>query len=365
VDLSTLHRVPVTWLQQHGGETIRLRILQELYPAAPPGTEVAQAAVERSKAVAVIAKKQHADGSWGGNLLGLAPSVRDGIRDIGTIAQYRRLLQMGLPLTARPFKLADRLLYRLLSRDEDASLLFEYQKLAKEARGSVEWLRDHLREAASCALAEAGNGEDPRLRGAAHRVATAVSQFLRSPLADHPFARSGGATILNPGAHPPTWYSLAMVAAMPGLQRERAGFVERLGQYLAVSASRRAYVIPVGKKSLKPSHVLLGDPMHADSKGNVPDLPLALLFIELLARIGAVGGSVSAQRVLSRLYGECDESGVWRPKKLMAHPRAVKPVSYHAYPLQPDTRSVESRAADVTFRLAIIARLIGRPLEFV
>ena len=50
----------------------------------------------RSYDQAVI-KKQKDTGIWGGNLLGLAPSVKDGIKEVGTIPQYRRLLQIGWP----------------------------------------------------------------------------------------------------------------------------------------------------------------------------------------------------------------------------------------------------------------------------
>ena len=162
-----------------------------------------------------MARKQKDTGVWGQNLLGLAPSAAQGIKDVGTIPQYRRLMQLGWPRSARPFKLADRVLFRLLSRDEDPALLFEFQKMARTDPVAPEWARRVLRAGASCALAEAGYLEDPRLRGAAHKIANDISHFLRSPLAERPFIRMGSQTALNPEAHPPTWYSVAMMAAMP------------------------------------------------------------------------------------------------------------------------------------------------------
>jgi hypothetical protein len=39
-------------------------------------------------------------------------------------------------------------------------------------------------------------------------------------------------------------------------------------------------------------------------------------------------------------------------------------MSYHAWPLAPEGKSPESRAADVTFRLALIAKFLGWQLEF-
>lgn len=108
-----------------------------------------------------MVKKQKDTGVWGGNLLGLAPSAALGIKDVGTIPQYRRLLQLAWPRGTRPFKLADRLLFRLLSRDDDPSLLFEFQKLVKSEAAAAPWAREVIREAASAALAEAGYSEDP------------------------------------------------------------------------------------------------------------------------------------------------------------------------------------------------------------
>lgn len=327
--------------------------------------EAAAQTVTTARGTAAIVKKQKDTGAWGGNLLGLAPSAPAGIKDIGTVPQYRRLLQLGHPRSGRPFKLADRLLFRILSRDEDPALLFEYQKVAKDNPAHAEWLRDYLREAATCALAEAGYVEDPRIRGSAHRIATAISTFLRSDLADKPFTKAGKVNVLHPEAHPPTWYTLAMIAALPNLQRERAGFVERLGQYLGTPAPKKAFMVSVGKKNLKSEHVLLGNPIVADAKGHPKDLPLALHFIELLARIRAVESSPVAMKVLARLFSECDDQGVWHPHNLRSLPKAGHKITYHTFPLQEDTRSTEGRAVDVTFRLALIATLMGMETEAV
>ena len=90
----------MAWLLEHGSESIRLRTRREL---AYPGTVAAEAiaadeqAVADSKLVQAVVKKQKDNGIWGGNLLGLAPSTKDAIKDVGTIPQYRRLLQLGLP----------------------------------------------------------------------------------------------------------------------------------------------------------------------------------------------------------------------------------------------------------------------------
>lgn len=368
MDLPSEHRVPLTWLLQNAGETVRYRSLAEV---APPGSQrpeelqALQAAVAESKAVTTIIKKQKDTGIWAGNLLGLAPSAAQGIKDVGTIPQYRRLIELGLSRESRAFKLAERVLFRLLSRDEDPTLLFEYQKLVKQEPLAREWSRNVNREAATAALAEAGHLEDPRVRGAAHKIANEVSHFLRSPFAEKPFIRAGSQTALHPEATPPTWYSVAMIAAMPNLQRERAGFTERLGHYLAQPAPKKAYVVQVGKRSVKPQHLLLGDPIEADGKGNAKDIPLALFYIELLARIGALHTAPVATRVLSRLIKDCDEHGIWHPKNLRSQPKLQNRAAYHHFPLESESRHAESRQVDVTFRLALIARLLGWRIDLV
>ncbi len=174
----------------------------------------------------------------------------------------------------------------------------------------------------------------------------------------------GSQTALNPEAHPPTWYSVAMIAAMPIIQRERAGFTERLGHYLAQPAPKKAFIVAIGKKTVKPQHLLLGDPIEADSKGVPKDLPLALYFIELLARIGALHTAPGATRVLGRLLKDCDESGVWNPKGLRSMPKGANKITYHFFPLEAESKAAESRTVDVTFRLALIAKLLGWELAY-
>jgi len=86
--------------------------------------------------------------------------------------------------------------------------------------------------------------------------------------------------------------------------------------------------------------------------------PLALHYIELLARIGALHTAPNASRVLARLVKDCDEGGVWHPKNLRSRPRSTSLMAYHAFPLCLDAKTLESRQVDVTFRLALIALVI-------
>jgi hypothetical protein len=119
----------------------------------------------------------------------------------------------------------------------------------------------------------------------------------------------------------------------------------------------------VGKKTVKPQHLLLGDPIEADGKGVAKDIPLALHYIELLARIGALHTAPVATKVLGRLLKDCGDRGIWHPKGLRSLPQPSNKISYHTFPLATETKTAESRQVDLTFRLALIAKHLGWDLE--
>lgn len=221
-----------------------------------------------------------------------------------------------------------------------------------------------IREGVSAALAETGREDDPRLRGAAHKLLTEVSEFLRSPLADNPFVKKSTTHFLNPQATPPSWWSLALIASMPSLQRERGALLDRLGQYLARPFPEQPFSVIIGTRSIRAPWLILGDPIGYDSKGLLKDIPLTLHFIELLAGIGQLKAVPAAIEAFHRLMEEVDSTGLWYPRNLRSQPKAVSPVTYHMWPLLPDDGSLEARQADITFRLARIAKVLGCQLEY-
>jgi hypothetical protein len=365
-DLPTSHRVPVSWLRVNACPSIKWRTLSDILPpgaASPQDYEALKAEVLESKQVAQIIKRQRKNGLWGDNVLGLAPNKNLGYKDVGTITQYRRLLELGVPHDDRAFRVADRFLFRLLSRDEAPELLAEYRTAAKANAELAAYSRGQFQEGATVALAQAGLVEDPRVRGAAHRIASSVSHFLRSELAEKPFVRKANRTVLHPDAYPPSTLSVAMVAHMPSLQRERAAFVERLCAFLSAPAPKKAYVIAVGRRAIQPVYQLVGNPLEADRTGMPKDLALALHWIELLVRLGMLATNPVAVKILGRLLADVDQSGVWAPKSLRGIPRSPSKLADFAFPLELDGKTLERRQADVTFRLALIAKLAGWTLE--
>jgi hypothetical protein len=367
LDLPTSHRVPVSWLRAHASTPIKWRTVNDILPsgsASPADYEALKAELLQSKQVAQILRKQRASGLWGDNILGLAPNKTLGYKDVGTVSQYRHLLELGLPRGERAFRLTERMFYRLLSRDESPELLAEYKAAAKGNPELVAWGRSLYREGATVALAHAGLIEDPRVRGSAHRIASQVSQFLRSELSGKPLIRRGSRTVLHPEAFPPTVMSVAMIAYMPTLQRERAGFVERLCAFLAEPSPKKKYVIQLGRKVLPPVYQLLGNPIEVDRAGNTKDVPLALLWIEILARLSMLHTNEAAVKVLQRLVADVDQQGVWAPRNLRALPKSPSKLADFAFPLEADAKTLERRQADITFRLALIAKLAGWTLEY-
>lgn len=368
LDLPTSHRLPLTWLFEAASPSIQFRALTEVAASQERDFERAaalQAAVLQDKGAQAIARKQKDNGLWGGNLLGFGASQAFGWKEAGTVYRYRRLLELGWPPVQHVFKVADRFLFRLLSRDDDPTLLVEFQRPAKTDPGLGRWARNMHREAAAAALARSGAVEDPRLRGAAHKIASDMSTYLRSGLVEKPFRKQSGKTILDPAAMPPTIFGVEMLAFMPTVQRERAGFIERLASYFSSAAPKRTFFVLAGKKFLKPVFELLGDPLRSDAHGHVPDVPFAVYWLELMARLGVVRQIPSASRVLARLFSECDERGVWTPKNLRGLPKAASPLVVHWYPLEGPGKSPAQRQTDLTFRLALIARLLGLPIEVV
>ena len=368
MEIPSTHTVPLSWLYEAASPPIQYRTLTDVVSEPSRDLERLSALREeilRYKEAVAIVRKQKDTGLWGGNLLAPGPSKTMGWKETGTVFQYRRLLELGWPADARPFRFADRFLFRLLSRDDDPTLLVEFQRAAKADPGLALWARSMGAQAAAAALARGAHQDDPRLRGAAHRVASDISMYLRSEVAQKPFKKAQGKTVLDPLAYPPTVFSIEMLAFMPAVQRERAGFLARLASYFSVPMPRREFYIQAGKKLLRPLFEILGDPLHADAQGHVDDVPFALYWLELLARLGIVRQVQSASRVLARLFSECSDQGIWSPAGLRAMPKSDNPAVAHYFPLEGPGKSPAQRQTDVTFRLALIAKHLGIPLNVI
>ena len=308
----------------------------------------------------MLALQQAVDGTWNRSMLTLPPARSDRFEGIGTINAVRRLLEYGWDKDSPPLIHARRVLFRLLAEDNDPEFLYDLA-----VKGDDEDLirrgRSILREAAGAALAQAGYEDDPRLRGVARRVLERVTNYFRSPLGQKPWVRVGNQHVLAPEAMPPSMYALIMFAHMPLFRTEHHEAMDRLYQFLIQPLPRQEAMQLVGRRVVAQSHLVLGDQLPNRNAADA-DVPSALTWLELMARLGFLRRNENWLKLFDRFLDDRDSEGVWHPHKGMAAARSHNPFVWPMYPLE-SALSGDERWTDATFRLGLIARILGRPIE--
>jgi len=353
-------RFPLSWLLEHASGPIQYRAIKEvarLQDVLPPkGQDLPLA----SRAAITLAITQRHDGVWHGSMLGVPASDASHFKGVGTIHATRRMLEYGWHRDTPPLNCARRTLFRLLAEDESPEFLYEFGSAGNLSEDTVRRGRAILREAAAAALAQAGYEGDPRLRGAARRIVDRVVGYLRSPLAKKPFVRFGNQHALPAEAAPPSIHALAMLAHMPLFRHEHYDAMERIYDHLAQPAPRMEPVQMCGREIVAQPHLVLGDPLPTRNAGDA-DLPFALYWLELMARLGYLRRHEGWARIFDRYLDSTDAQGVFRPSKGMALTSA-NPFTWHMYPIE---ERGEPGVVDATFRLGLIGRLAGRTIEVV
>jgi hypothetical protein len=300
------------------------------------------------------------DGTWNKSMLTLPSARSDNFDGVGTINAVRRLLEYGWEKDSPPLLHARRILFRLLAEDNDPEFLFELA-----SKGNDEDLdrrgRAILREAAGAALAQAGYEDDPRLRGVARRVLERIATFLRGPLALKPWTRVGNQHVLAAEAAPPSIYALTMFAYMPLFRTEHFEAMDRLYHWLSQPLPRQEPLQLVGRKVVTQPHLVLGDQLPNRNAADA-DVPSAIAWLELMARLGFLKRNDNWGKLFERFLEDRDDLGVWHPHKGMAAARSTNPLVWPMYPLE-SALSGDERWTDATFRLGLIARVLGRPIE--
>jgi hypothetical protein len=353
---------PLGWLLDHAAMPLRYRAIVEVarLPEVPRVNVLPQA----HRPALLLALRQESDGGWGRTMLAVPSSRAESFEGIGTIPAVRRLLEYGWDGESPPLTRVRRLLFRLLAEDDDPSYLFEFApKSGKIDEDLARRGRAILREAAASTLAQAGYEADPRLRGAARRVLERINSYLKSPLAQRPWVRVGNRQVLAMEAAPPSIYALTMLAFMPAFRSEYHEHVERLYTFLTQPLPRQESAQLVGQHIIVQPHLVLGD-MLPHRNAVEDDVPMALYWLELMARLGFLRRNENWTKMFERFIDDSDRSGVWHPRKGMAMPRSSNPYVWPMFPLE-DTAAGEERWADVTFRIGVIARAAGRPIELV
>ena len=314
-----------------------------------------------------LAMAQSGDGVWNGAML-TAPSARsEGFEGVGTVHAVRRMLEYGWDKDSPPVYQARRVLFRLLAEDDDPELLFEFAPNPNAKSKPEEEMRlmarQTLREAAGAALAQAGFEADPRLRGAARRTLDRMMEFLKSPVGAKPWIRIGNRQVLSPDAFAPSIYALQMLAHMPLFRSEHYEGMELLYRWLTRPLPRQEQMQVVGKKIVPVPLLVMGDRLpHRNAVED--DVPAALAWIELVARLGFLRRNENWSKMYERFVDDCGRDGVWHPHKGLAMPRSSNAWVWSSYPLEP-SRAGDERWADMTFRIGLIARLSGRPIDLI
>ena len=354
---------PVKWLLDNASAPIQYRAISEVAKIGGPALEAVSKLPYTYPPALLLALEQARDGTWNHSMLGAPGPRAEKFEGVGTINAFRRLLEYGWDRESPPLAHARRVLFRLLAEDDDPAYLYELAGKGALEPEEVVRGRTMLREAAAAVLAQAGYEGDPRLRGAARRIMERVGSFLKSPLAEKPFTRVANQHALAAEATPPSYYTLQMLAYMPLFRSENYELLELLYTYLTQPLPRSEIVQVVGKKIVAAPHLVLGDMLPHRNAADA-DVPFALVWLELMARLGYLRRNDNWCKLYERFLDDRDSSGIWHPHKGMNAARSQNPFVWPMYPLE-DHMSGDERWTDVTFRLGLIGRLSGRSIEIV
>jgi hypothetical protein len=350
---------PLSWLLEQDAPALHYRAFVDVARLLEAESWV-EALPYSSRRAQLLALQQHPDGRWNERMLTVPGPRAEAFEGVGTIPAVQRLLECGFQQESPPVMHARRLLFRLLAEDNDPSVLHELrgksadEEMTRRGRGI-------LREAAAAVLAQAGFEADPRLRGAARRIIERIDAYLDSPIAAKPWIRVGNKQVLAPEAYPPSVYSLRMLAHMPLLRHEYYAAMNRIYEYIAHPLPRQESAQLVGKKIVAQPHLVLGDRLpHRNAVDS--DVPSALVWLEMMARLNFLKRNENWQKLFDRFLEDRDARGVWHPHKGSDVPHSRDPFAWPAFPLA-DTLADDTRWADVTFRIGLIARLAGREIE--
>jgi hypothetical protein len=139
--------------------------------------------------------------------------------------------------------------------------------------------------------------------------------------------------------------------------------MEALYEYLTHPLPRQEAIQVVGKKMLAVDHLVLGD-MLPHRNAVDADIPMAMSWLELMARLNFLRRNDNWSKMYERFVDDCGRDGVWHPHKGLATPKSTNPYVWPMFPLEVHN-SGDERWTDVTFRIGLIARLSGRPIELI
>ncbi|MGH7603242.1 MAG: hypothetical protein ACRENK_04500 [Gemmatimonadaceae bacterium] len=353
---------PLSWLLENAAAPIKYRSIADIArPSGAQSHDIDWLPYSHRPAIK-LAIVQARDGMWNNSILSLPSKHSADFANIGTIPAVRRLLEYGWSPDSPPLVLARRLLFRLLAEDNDPAFTFELGTKTRDD-DMVRRSRSIFREAAAATLAQCGYENDPRLRGAARRILERTVGYLNSPLGEKPWMRVGNTHVLAPESAPPSIYTLTMLAYMPIFRHEHFTAVERIYDWITQPLPRQDTVQLFGKKMVPQPHLIMGD-LLPHRNAVEADVPLALQWLETMARLNFLRRNEGWMKLYDRFVDDRDRLGVWHPHKGTERPAATNAWAWPTFPLD-DGTGPESRWTDVTFRVGLIAKLLGREIELI
>jgi hypothetical protein len=352
---------PVSWVVEHAAAPIKYRAMSDVARLSESAREVDGLPYSHRPAIR-LAATQNRDGTWNNSILSIPGKHSADFSGIGTIPAVRRLIEYGWEPDSPPLVLARRLLFRLLAEDNDPAFTFELGTKTRDD-DMVRRTRGVFREAAAATLAQCGYENDPRLRGAARRILERTFAYLNSPLGEKPWMRVGNTHVLAPESAPPSIYTLTMLAHMPIFRHEHFTAVERIYDWITQPLPRQEAVQLYGKKMVPQPHLIMGDVLPHRNAVEA-DVPFALMWLETMARLNFLRRNDGWMKLYERFVDDRDRSGVWHPHKGTERPTTTNPWAWSTFPLD-DGVGPESKWTDVTFRIGLIGKLLGREIELI
>jgi hypothetical protein len=353
---------PLSWLLEHAAAPIKYRAMADVARIADPSPASLDWLPYSHRPAIKLAAIQQRDGTWHSSILTIPSRTTTDFAHIGTVPAVRRLIEYGWSPESPPLILARRLLFRLLAEDNDPAFLFELTTKTRDD-DMVRRSRGLFREAAAATLAQCGYENDPRLRGAARRILERTVNYLNSPLGEKPWMRVGNTHVLPPESAPPSLYTLTMLAHMPIFRHEHFSEVERIYDWITQALPRQDAVQLYGKKMVSQPHLVMGD-MLPHRNAVEADVPFALMWLETMARLNFLRRNEGWMKLYERFVDDRDRAGVWHPHKGMERPSTTHPWAWSTFPLE-DGEGVEAKWTDVTFRIGLIGKLLGREIELI
>jgi hypothetical protein len=155
---------------------------------------------------------------------------------------------------------------------------------------------------------------------------------------------------------------------MPIFRQENYTTVERVYAYISQPLPRQEPQQLVGKKIVEQPQLVLGDKLpHRNAVES--DIPFALMWLETMARLGFLRRNDNWLKMFERFVDDRDRSGVWHPHKGTDIPVSSNPRVWSMFPLEDfaggAAKATGAAWADVTFRIGLIGKLMGREIELI